>query len=114
MAIWGPDILPLVYFNFVISVTPIYLVTWRIARKFGRRGLAVAVVVLTVIGPPRDYAYMARFPEWGRYAPGVVPALAIAAIYASLVPLGHPVMRLIAGPAGADRLARRPWETSSP
>jgi hypothetical protein len=112
MAVWGPHILPLVCLSFVVSVTPIYLVTWRVARKFGRRGLVVVVVALTVIGPPRDYAYMARFPEWGSYAPGVVPVLAIAAIYAMLVPLGHSLMRLVAGPAKTDRLARRPWESA--
>lgn len=112
MAIWGPYLLPLVYLDFVVSAAPIYLVTWRVARRFGRRGLAVVAAVLTVIGPPRDYAYMARFPEWGSYAPGVVPVLAIAAIYALLIPLGHGVMRLVAGPAREDRLARRPWDAA--
>ena len=29
-----------------------------------------------------------------------------------LMLVGHGVMRLVAGPAGADRLARRPWESS--
>ena len=27
-------------------------------------GLAVVLLVVAVIGPPRDYAYMRRFPEW--------------------------------------------------
>jgi hypothetical protein len=104
---WEPYFLTLMLIDFALGAF-IYLITWRIARRFGWRGLAVVVVVLTVIGPPRDYAYMARFPEWGSYAPGVVPVLVIAVIYAILVPLGHSVMRLVAGPAGADRLARRP------
>jgi hypothetical protein len=112
MAIWEPRLLPLVYIGFVVSIAPIYLVTWRVARKFGLLGLSVVVVVLAVIGPPRDYAYMARFPEWGSYGPGIAPVLAIAAIYASLVPLGHVVMRLVAGPADADPLAHRPWESA--
>lgn len=111
MAIWGLY-LPLVYVSFVVSLAPIYLVTWRVARKFGWRGLAVGVLVLTVIGPPRDYMYVARFPEWASYAPGVVPVLAIATLYAIVVPLGHSMMRLVAGPAKADRLARRPWESA--
>jgi len=112
MAIWGPSLLPLVYLDFVVSVMPIYLVTWRVARKFGWRGLAVVAGGLAGIGPPRDYAYMARFPAWGSYARGIVPVLAIAAIYALLLPLGHGVMRLVAGPASADRLSRRPWEAA--
>lgn len=107
---WEPYFLALLYLDFIISAAPIYLVTWRVARRFGWRGLAVVVIVLAVIGPPRDYAYMARFPEWGAYGPGVAPALAIAAIYAMLVPLGQSVMRLIAGRARGSPLARRPWE----
>ena len=43
----------------------IYLLTWRIARRFGSRGLAMSVVGAAIIGPPRDYWYMATFPEWG-------------------------------------------------
>ena len=43
----------------------IYLITWRIARRFAWRGLAVVVAVSAVIGPVRDYWYIARFPEWG-------------------------------------------------
>ena len=60
----------------------------------------------------RDYRYMERYPEWGTYAPGIAPALAISATYVLLGVLGHGMMRLIAGPAGADRLARRPWQTA--
>ena len=82
------------------------------ARRFGGRGLAVAVIVAAVIGPPRDYWYMARFPEWGAYGPGVSPVLAVSATYVILLILGYAVMRLVAGPARADRLARRPWETA--
>ena len=90
----------------------IFLITWRIARRFGWRGLAVAVIAAAVIGPPRDYWYMRRFPEWGSYGPGVAPVLAISATYVIVVLVGHGVMRLVAGPARADRLASRPRESS--
>jgi len=43
------------------------------------------------------------------FAPGVAPIVADAAAYVGIVALGHAVMRLIAGPAREDRLARRPW-----
>jgi hypothetical protein len=92
-------------------VTSVYLVTWRIARTFGWRGLAVVVIVLAAIGPPRDYVYMMRFPEWGSYGTGVAPFAAVAAIYASMVPVGHLAMRLVAGPAQDSPLARRPWRS---
>jgi hypothetical protein len=108
---WEPYFLTLLLIDFVLSGF-IFLVTWRIARRFGRRGLAVVVVVAAILGPVRDYKYMERFPEWGSYAPGVAPVLAISATYILLGVLGHGVMRLTAGPARADLLARRPWESA--
>jgi hypothetical protein len=106
---WEPYFLTLL----VISTIPggfVFLLTWRIARRFDGRGLAVVVFAAAVLGPVRDYAYMARFPEWGSYAPGFAPVFAISAAYVILGILGHGTMRLIAGRASADSLARRPWE----
>jgi hypothetical protein len=106
---WQPYFLTLLWIDFALAAF-IFLVTWRIARRFGWRGLAVVVVVAAVLGPVRDYRYMERFPEWGAYAPGVAPVLAISATYVLLGVVGHGVMRLVAGPAKGDRLARRPWD----
>jgi hypothetical protein len=72
----------------------------------------LVLVVLAVIGPPRDQWSMRRSPEWGSYAPGIARVLAISASDVILFLVRHGVMRLIAGPARADRLARRPWEAS--
>jgi hypothetical protein len=98
----------LFYIGTVVSLTPLYLVTWRVARRFGRHGLAVAFAFVAVIGPPRDYVMVAYFPEWGRFAPGVAPVIADAAAYIAFVATGHIVMRMVAGPAKNDRLARQP------
>ena len=106
---WRPYFLTLMLIDATLCAF-IFLITWRIARRFGWRGLAVVLVAAAVIGPPRDYWYMKRFPEWGAYVPGVAPVLAISATYVVLGVLGHGVMRLVAGPARADRLARWPWE----
>jgi len=106
---WEPYFLTLL----CIATIPcgfIFLITWRIARRFGGRGLAVVAFAAAVLGPVRDYSYMANFPEWGAYAPGLAPIFAISAAYLILGVLGHGLMRLIAGPSAADRLARRPWE----
>ena len=108
---WQPYFLGLMLVTFALCAF-VFLITWRIARRFGRRGLAVAMILAAVIGPPRDYWYMARFPEWGTYNWRVATVLAISAAYVLLGILGHGVMRLVAGPARADRLARRPWETA--
>jgi len=105
----GPYFLTMMLIGLSLSAF-IFLITWRIARRFGGRGLAVVLAVVAVIGPPRDFAYMRRFPEWGSYGPGVAPVLAISAAYVVMVLVGHGVMRLVAGSARADRLARRPWE----
>jgi hypothetical protein len=91
-----------------------FLITWRIARRFGGRRLAVVVVVAAVVGPIRDKSFAERFPEWGTFAPGVVPALVISACYVLFVVVGQGVMRLVAGPAQGSPLARRPWETAEP
>jgi hypothetical protein len=108
---WEPYYLTLLWIDFALGAF-LLLITWRIARRFGWRGLAVVVIAAAVIGPPRDYWYMQRFPEWGSYAPGVAPILAISATYVILVVLGHGVMRLVAGPARGSPLARRPWESA--
>jgi hypothetical protein len=98
----------LFYLGFAISLTPIYLITWRVDRRFGMRGMVVCLIVVGVVGPPRDYLYLATYPEWGAFAPGVAPVLADAATYIGLVLLGHAVMRLVSGPARGSRLARQP------
>jgi hypothetical protein len=105
---WEPYWLSLMYLDCVISCAPVYLVTWRVARRFGWRGLAVVLAAVAVIGPLRDSLVVATFPEWMVIEPGVAPILAISATYVLMVAVGHGVMRLIAGAARADRLARSP------
>jgi hypothetical protein len=94
------------YVGVAITCSPIYLVTWRVARRFGWRGLAVCVAVVAVVGPPRDYLYAATFPKWMVFGPGVAPILADSVTYIGIVVLGHFVMRLVSGPSREDRLAR--------
>jgi hypothetical protein len=100
-----PFFLALLWLDFTLCAYA-FLLTWRIARRFGGRGLFVAAFIAAAIGPFRDSAYMKRFPEWGSYAPGLAPLLAISATYLVLGIVGHGVMRMVAGPAAADRLAR--------
>jgi hypothetical protein len=107
---WKPYFLVLGEIDFALCAF-VFLLTWRIARRFGGRGLTVAVFIAAVIGPPRDYWYMRTFPDRGAYAPGIAPVLAISGTYVLLGIVGHGLMRLVAGPAAADRLARRPWES---
>ena len=101
-----PYFLPLFYLGSSISSAPIYLVTWRVARRFAWRGLTVFIAIAAVVGPPRDYLYAATFPEWMVFAPGITPILADAATYVGIVALGHAVMRLVAGPSARDPFGR--------
>jgi hypothetical protein len=103
---WTPYFLALFYLGFAVSATPIYLITWRLARRFGWRGLAVLTCIVAIIGPPRDYLFATTFPAWMVFAPGVAPIIADAVAYIGIVLIGHAVMRLIAGPSSGDRLAR--------
>lgn len=94
------------------ACSPIYLVTWRVARRFDWRGLTACLIAAAAIGPPRDYLIAAKYPEWIAFAPGIAPVLAVSATYVCVVALGHAVMRLVAGAARGDRLARRPREVA--
>jgi hypothetical protein len=105
---WSPYMVVLLLINVALCAY-VFLITWRIARRFGWRGLVIVGFGVAIIGPPRDYWYMSRFPEWGYYAPGFGPVIAISVAYVTLILVGHGVMRLLAGPARKDPLARRPW-----
>ena len=108
-----PYFLVLLWIDFALCGY-VFLLIWRLDRRFGWRGLAMVLLIAAVIGPVRDYQYLAMFPEWGNHARGLAPALGISAAYIFLLILGYGVMRVIAGPSIADRLARRPWEMGPP
>jgi hypothetical protein len=110
---WEPNFLTALGINSAMCAFA-FLITWRIARRFGGRGLAVVAVVAAVIGPIRDKNFAEQYPEWGSFAPGVAPVLAISACYVLFGVVGHGVMRLVAGSARGSPLARRPWETAEP
>jgi hypothetical protein len=96
----------LLWLGIAVSCAPVYLITWRVARRFGGGGLAVFALAAAVIGPPRDYVIAAKFPDWIIFSAGIAPVLGVGTIYALLVVVGHGVMRLVAGPAQDDSLAR--------
>ena len=101
---WDPYYLHLMWIGGLVGAF-VFLITWRLARRFGGRGLGIALFVMAAIGPLRDSWYMRIFPEWGTYAPGLVPMLAISMAYIILGVAGHGTMRLIAGPAETDQLS---------
>jgi hypothetical protein len=88
---WEPYFLSLALINFALPCAVIYLVTWRINRRFGWRGVGAVVA----------------------YAPGIAPVLAVAGTYIVMVFVGQAVMRLVAGPSHESPLARRPWQAAA-
>jgi hypothetical protein len=106
------QLLLLLYIVLAISVAPIYLISWRVARRFARRGLMVLVCVAAVVGPVRDYIVAANYPEWIEFEPGIAPMLAVGTIYTMIVGVGHLLMWMVAGRSGEDRLVRRRWDAA--
>jgi hypothetical protein len=96
----------LLWLGVASSCTPVYLITWRVARRFGGRGLAMFALAAAVIGPPRDYLVAATFPDWIVFSPGIAPVLAVATFYSLLVVVGYAVMRIVSGPAQGDSFSR--------
>jgi len=90
-----------------VSCTPVYLITWRVSRRFDGRGLAVFTLAAIAVGPVRDYQVAKMFPDWISFSEGIAPILAVAAFYVLLVVVGHAVMRIVSGPARGDALAVR-------
>jgi len=86
----------------------IALAGWRIARRFGWRGLTAFVIVVSIGGPIRERLYLSA-AHLVVVAPGMVPWIANTLSWVCALLLSHSIMRLMAGPARDDRLARRRW-----
>src|SRR5262249_23605938 len=64
--LWEQNFLTALWINCTLCAF-VFLITWRIARRFGGWGLAVIAIVAAVIGPIRDKSFVERFPEWGSF-----------------------------------------------
>jgi hypothetical protein len=102
---YGP---PLRYPLLVLVFAILALIGWRVSRRFGWRGQAFFLAVVTVVGTLRDYLVAGEALGAIALAPGFVTVLVDAVCWAGLTALAQAVMRLVAGPARGDRLARRP------
>jgi len=67
-----PYFVALFYLALAISVTPIYLVTWRLARRFGCVGWQFSLASWRS-SATKDYLFASTFPGWMVFAPGVAP-----------------------------------------
>lgn len=104
---YGP---PLMYPIVVLIFAGLALIGWRVARRFGWRGQAAFLVAVALLGTLRDYAVAAWFLQFIVFAPGIKPVLPVLvdiACWGGLTALAQAVMRLVAGSAQSDRLARQ-------
>ena len=102
------EALLLLYTIGVLLGAVVALAGWRIARRFGWRGLAVFVIVASIGGPIRERLYLSA-ASLAVVVPGMVPWIANTLSWACAVLFSHSIMRLMAGRAVDDQLARRRW-----
>jgi hypothetical protein len=101
---YGP---PLMYPVVVLLFAAMALVGWRVTRRFGWRGQAAFLLAVALLGALRDYWVAARLLQFIVFAPGIGTMLVDAVCWAGVLALAQGVMRLVAGPVGADPLARQ-------
>jgi len=104
---YGP---PLIYPVVVFLFTALALLGWRVTRRFGWRGQAAFVSVVTIVGTLRDYRIAAWLPQFIVFEPGIRIILVDAACWAGLLVLALTVMRFVAGSVRGDPLARQAHE----
>jgi hypothetical protein len=98
----------LMYPVLVLMFAVLSLIGWRVVRRFGRRGAAVFLAIVAVLGVLRDYFEAGWALKMIVFAPGLTTVLVDMGCWAGLTALAQGVMRLVAGPARADPLARQP------
>ena len=92
----------LLWLAIAVSCASVYLMTWRVALRFGARGLVLFALAAAPIGPPHDYQIVVIFPRWVTFSPGIVPVLGVATFFAVLVIVGHIVKGVVFRHARAD------------
>src|SRR5215471_9472800 len=90
------------------------LIGWRVVRRFGWRGEVVFLAAVALLGTLRDYFVAGQALGGIVLAPGATTVLVEIVCWAGQTALTQALMWLVAGPAAADRLARRRWESAEP
>jgi hypothetical protein len=88
--------------RFLVDEAVLALIGWRVTRRFGWRGQVVFLIVVTVIGPLRDYFVAGQALGVIVLVPGPLTVLVDAACRLATTALAQAVMRVVAGPARAD------------
>ena len=100
----------LMYPSLALHWATLALIGWRVMRRYGWRGEAVFLASVALLGTLRDYFVAEQALGAIVLAPGVTTVLVDIVCWAGQTALAQALMWPVAGPATADRLARRPWE----
>jgi hypothetical protein len=102
---YGP---PIMYPLIVVMWTVLALLGWRVMRRFGWHGQAIFLLLVTIVGTVRDFLIAEQALGFIVLAPGTLTVVVDAGCWAGTTALAQAVMRIVAGPANADRLSRQP------
>jgi len=100
----------LMYPSLALLWATLALIGWRVMRRYGWRGEAVFLASVALLGTLRDYFVAGQALGAIVLAPGVTTVLVEIVCWGGQTAMAQALMWSVAGPAGADLLARRPWE----
>jgi hypothetical protein len=95
------------FFGIAVLGALVFLISWRVARRFGWVGLAVFIVLVSAQFTFRDRMYWDTVMHMMTISWRVQVVLADTALFVLGLTLGHAAMRMVAGPAEGDGLAQR-------
>jgi hypothetical protein len=98
--------IPVATLALALGGAAVLLLSWRVARRFGWAGNGVFIIGVAAYFASRDRVWWDRIMRVMTATPGIGPIAADSALFATGLALGYALMRLIAGPARNDRLAR--------
>ncbi|MBC8164815.1 MAG: protein kinase, partial [Bryobacteraceae bacterium] len=91
---------------FILGGAAIFLIFWRVSRRFGWPWQLVLIVGVAAGQAIRERIWFDAFMQVMAASPGIGPLAGDAALLVAALGLGYVMMRLIAGPAAKDPLAR--------
>lgn len=98
--------IPAMYITAALAGGMLLLIIWRVIRRLGPRSEIPLILFMGLATPLRERMWMTALLDVMTVDPGINPYLGDAALWTIVWALGVMTMKLIAGPAGADRLAR--------
>jgi serine/threonine protein kinase len=97
---------PVLMLPYTTFVAALLLAGWRLGRRFGWQGQVALLAAIVVGAPFRERLVFDQLMRVIQAPLGLFPVMTDMAFWATGLLLGYATMRLIAGPAGADRLSR--------